>query len=99
MPPLRLDSGARSQGSANRWAVLLSPKFLCDALYRASAEPERPGDLQDTHTLRKLLSHLPLGGGVNLRPAELHALGDGALETCFDSLTNHCALKLSERAG
>src|SRR5262245_31559450 len=34
--------------------VLLSPKVLCDALHRASPEPERPSHLQDTHTLRKL---------------------------------------------
>src|SRR5262245_48335336 len=56
--------------------------LLCDALHRASPEPERLGHLQDTHTLRKLLSHLPFGRDVYLRPAELHALGDGALETC-----------------
>ena len=31
---------------------------------------------------------------VYLRPAELHALGDGALETCFDPVADHRPLKL-----
>jgi hypothetical protein len=31
---------------------------------RASPDAERFGDLQDTPTLRKLLSHLPFGSGV-----------------------------------
>src|SRR5262249_42658558 len=31
-----------------------------------------------------LLSHLPLGRAVDLRPAELHALRNSALQTCFD---------------
>ena len=59
---------------------------------------ERLGDLQDTHALRKLLSHLAFGRAVYLRPTELHALGDGALETCFDSLANHGPLKFSKGA-
>ena len=80
-------------------AVLPSTNLVGDALYRASAEPERSGYLQDTHTLRKLLPHLPFGRAVYLRSAEFHALSDGALEAGFDSLANHCALKLSERAG
>src|SRR5262249_54213274 len=52
--------------------------LLCDALHRARPEPERLGHLQHTHTLRKLLSHPALGRAVDLRPAELHALGHGA---------------------
>src|SRR5262249_43739719 len=51
---------------------------------RASPDPERPRHLQDAHAFRKLLSHLPFGRAIYLRPAELHALGDGALEPCFD---------------
>jgi hypothetical protein len=31
-------------------------------------------------------------------PAELHALGDSALEPCFDALANHRPFKFSERA-
>jgi len=58
-------------------------------MYRASPDAKRPGDLQDADALRKLLSHLAFGRAVYLRPAEPHALGDGALETCFDSLANH----------
>jgi len=42
---------------------------------------------------------LPLGRAVDLRPAELHALSNRSLEAGFGSLANHCALKLSERAG
>jgi len=49
--------------------------------------------------LRKILSHLPLGLAVDLRPAELHALSNRSLEAGFDSLANYCALKLSERTG
>src|SRR6516165_3415809 len=79
--------------------ALPSTNLLCDALHRASPDPERPRHLQDAHALRKLLSHLPFGRAVDLRPAELHALRYGALEAGFDSLGNHCALKLSERAG
>jgi len=66
---------------------------------RASPEPERPRHLQDAHAFRKLLSHLPFGRAIYLRSAELHALGDGALETCFDPLSDHGPLKFSEGAG
>ena len=37
---------------------LPSPKLVCNALDRASPVAERLGHLQDTHALRKLLSHL-----------------------------------------
>ena len=67
-------------------------------MYRASPDAKRPGDLQDADALRKLLSHPPLGRAVDLRSAELHALGDGALETCFDPLSDHGPLKFSEGA-
>src|SRR5215813_15398959 len=76
-----------------------SSKLVCDALDRAGPDAERLGNLQDTHALRKLLSNLPFHRTVYLRPAELHALSNRALEAGFDSLANHCALKLSERAG
>jgi len=66
---------------------------------RASPDPERPRHLQDAHALRKLVSHLAFGCAVDLRSAELHALGDGALETCFDPLSDHGPLKFSEGAG
>src|SRR6516165_5730567 len=79
--------------------TLPSTNLLCDALHRASPDPERLGNLQDTHALRKLPSHLPLGRAVYLRPAELHALGDSALEARFDALADHRPLELSERAG
>jgi hypothetical protein len=69
-----------------------------DALDRASPDAERLGHLQDTHALRKLLSHLLFGRAVYLRPAELHALSDGAPEACFDPLANHGPLKFSEGA-
>ena len=57
---------------------LLSSKLVRDALDRASPDAERLGHLQDTDTLRKLLSHLAFDRAVYLRPAELHALGDSA---------------------
>src|SRR5262245_62346646 len=80
------------------WRRLPSTELVCDALHRASPDPEGLGHLQDTYSLRKPLSHLPLGGAVYLRPAELHALGDGALEACVDALTDHRPLKLSKGA-
>src|SRR5262249_41371232 len=64
--------------SAQKWSVLPSTNLVGDALYRASAKPERSGYLQDT--LRNLLSHPAFGRAVDLRSAELHALGHGALE-------------------
>ena len=39
---------------------------------------------------------LAFGRAVYLRPTELHALGNGALEACFDSLANHAPLKFSK---
>ena len=36
------------------------------------------------------------GRAVDLRSAELHALSDGALETCFDPLADYRPLKLSK---
>jgi hypothetical protein len=69
-----------------------------DALDCASADAERLGNFQDTHALRKLLSNLPFRRTVYLRPAEFHALRYGALETCFDPLTDHRPLKLSKGA-
>ena len=66
---------------------------------RASPEPERPRHLQDAHAFRKLLSHLPFGRAIYLRPAELHALSNGALETCFDPLSDHRPLELRKGAG
>src|SRR5262249_27435774 len=77
---------------------LPSTKLVGNALHRASPDVERFGHLQDTHTFGKQPSHLPLGRAVDLRPAELHALGHRSLEAVFDSLANHCELKLSERA-
>ena len=44
------------------WQCFPSTKFVCDALHSASPYPERLGQLQDTDTLRKLLSHPPFGG-------------------------------------
>src|SRR5215471_18482671 len=79
--------------------TLPSTNLLCDALHRASPDAERLGNLQDTHTLRKLMSNLPFRRTVYLRSAELHALSNRTLEAGFHSLANHCALKLSERAG
>jgi hypothetical protein len=79
--------------------AFLSPKFICDALHRASPDAEQLGNLQDTEALRKLLSYLSFSRAVYLRPAELHALGDGALETCFDPVADHRPLKLSKVAG
>jgi len=78
--------------------LLPSSKLLCDAPHRASSDAERPRHLQDTHTLRKLPSHLPFGRAVYLRPAELHALGDGALETCLYPLANHRPLEFRKGA-
>ena len=43
-------------------------------------------------------SHLAFGRAVYLRPAELHALGDGALEARFNSLPNLGPLKFSKGA-
>ena len=52
-----------------------------------------------TNTFRKPLSHLAFGRAVYLRPTEFHTLGDGALEACFYSLSDHRRLKLSKRTG
>src|SRR5215813_12771048 len=71
-----------------KWQCWLSAKLLCDALRRASPDPEGPSHLQDTHAFRKLVSHLPFGRTIYLRPAEFHALRYRALETCFDPLTD-----------
>src|SRR5262249_30779874 len=57
-----------------------------------SSDAERLGHLQNTHTLRKLLSDLAFDRAVYLRSAELHALSDGALETCLYPLADHCPL-------
>ena len=76
-----------------------SSKLLCDALDRASPDAEGPCHLQDAHALRKLLSHLAFGCAVDLRSAELHALSNGALETCFDPLSDHRPLELRKGAG
>src|SRR6516164_2159244 len=76
--------------------TLPSTNLLCDALHRASPDPEGPSHLQDTHAFRKLVSHLPFGRIIYLRPAEFHALRYRALETCFDPLADHRPLKLSK---
>src|SRR6516225_7601153 len=76
-----------------------STKLPCDALHRASPDPEGLGYLQHTHPFRKPLSHLAFGRAVYLRPTEFHTLGDGALEACFYSLSDHRRLKLSKRTG
>src|SRR5215813_7404139 len=41
--------------------TLPSTSLLCDALHRASPDPEGRSHLQDTHAFRKLVSHLPFG--------------------------------------
>src|SRR6266436_4576804 len=67
-------------GQAARGAVTehTSAKLVCDALHRASPDPKRLGHLQDTDTVRKPLSHLPLGRAIYLRPAEpLREIGGG----------------------
>jgi len=69
--------------------VFLSRTFVCDALDRASPDPEGLGHPQDTNTLRTLLPHFPFGRAVYLRPTELHALGKG-------SLANHAPLILDD---
>src|SRR5262249_10125316 len=56
-----------------------STKLPCDALHRASPDPEGLGYPQHTHALCKLPSHLACGRVVYLRPTEFHTLGDGAL--------------------
>src|SRR6516162_3894973 len=91
---------AWSKGFSDQHKMTLpSTNLLCDALHRASPDPERPRHLQDAHALRKLLSHLPFGRAIYLRPAELHALSNAALEPCFDPLPDHRPLKLSKGAG
>src|SRR5262249_12963376 len=41
--------------------------LACDALHRASPDPKRLGDLQDTHAFRKLLSHkCSIGGRLDV---------------------------------
>src|SRR5215470_7765254 len=51
--------------------TLPSTNLLCDALHRASPDPERLGHLQNTHTLREQPSHLLFSHAVYLRAAEL----------------------------
>src|SRR5215469_8586502 len=77
--------------------TLPSTNLLCDALHRASPDPEGPRHLQDTHAFRKLVSHLPFGRTIYLRPAEFHALRYRALETCFDPLTDHRPSQTQQR--
>jgi hypothetical protein len=48
--------------------------------------------------ISKLLSDLPLGRAVYLRPPELHALGDRALEPCSDPVADHRPLKFGKGA-
>src|SRR5262245_51322801 len=91
-----LPTGGLRAPQQDRWQWFLSPKLVGDALHRASPDPERPSQLQDTHTFRKLLLHLAFGRAVDLRPAELNALGHGALESCFYSLSDHAPLKFSK---
>jgi hypothetical protein len=43
-----------------KWQII-SAKLVCDALHRAGSDAEGLGQLQDTHTFRKLLSHLSFG--------------------------------------
>src|SRR5262249_52324578 len=57
-----------------------------------------PSDFATFKIPTPFASHLPLGRAVDLRSAELHALGDGALETCFYSLADHAPLKFSKGA-
>jgi hypothetical protein len=52
-----------------------------------------------TYSLRKLLSHLPFGRAVYLRPAELHALGKGAFEARLHALSHHAAFEFRKGAG
>ena len=55
--------------------TLPSTNLVCDALDRASPDAERLGNLQDAHTLRKLMSNLPFGRAIYLRPASSLAIG------------------------
>src|SRR5215471_10463076 len=79
--------------------TLPSTNLLCDALHRASPDPEGPSHLHDTHAFRKLVSHLPFDRTIYLGPAEFHALRHGTLEPCFDALANHRPLELGKGAG
>src|SRR5262245_11447124 len=99
-PPYR-GRGATHKSSPTKakWQCWLSANLLCDALHRASPDAERLRALQNAHTLRKLLSHLPFGRAIYLRPAEFHALRYRALETCFDSWADHRPLELRKGAG
>src|SRR5262249_15799089 len=65
-------------------------QFQCRATWPPSRYPSPS---------RKLPSHLPFGRAIYLRPAELHALGDSALETRFYPLSDHGPVKFSEGAG
>src|SRR5262249_32778516 len=88
---------AWSKGFSDQHKMTLpSTNLLCDAMDRASPDPERPRHLQDAHALRKLFSHLPFGRTIYLGTAEFHALRYRALETCFDPLADHRPLKLSK---
>src|SRR5215472_15817734 len=69
--------------------TLPSTNLLCEALHRASPDPEGLSHLQETHAFRKLVSHLPFDRTIYLGPAEFHALRYRAIETCFDLLTDH----------
>ena len=72
---------------------------MCDALDRAGPDPEALGHPQDANTLRKLPPHLAFGRAVYLRPTELHALGNGALEACFDFAGESCSVSNSAKDG
>src|SRR5262249_50276856 len=84
--------------SAQKWQCFLQPTSL---EMRCTVPVPSPSDLATFKMptpLRKLLSHLAFGCAVDLRSAELHALGDGTLEPCFDPLADHRPLKLSKGA-
>src|SRR5262249_46296425 len=79
--PLPGGQARRNKLSAPLAGSLLAPLRCaapCQCRSRATWLPSR------YPYLSKLLSHLPFGRAVYLRPGELHALRNSALQTCFD---------------
>ena len=81
--PARLSGPLCAQGQQEAAIIFL---HLSSFAMRWTVPVPIPSDLATFKipTLRKLLSRLAFSRAVYLRPTELHALGNGALEPCFD---------------
>src|SRR5215470_1372714 len=73
--------------------------LIRNTLHGAVADANFAGDLDDAHTSAQTLLDALFNGRADPRPSERLASLDGALEAGVDTLTDHAALELRERAG